>query len=60
MLKYVTFDPIHIDDITRNSALASSTVSGALTMMELRGLVRQVGGMNYVRLREAAAEYETA
>ena len=29
-------------------------------MMELRGLVRQVGGMNYVRLRETAAEYETA
>ena len=60
VLKYVTFDPIHIDEITRNSALAASTVSGALTMMELRGLVRQVGGMNYVRLREAAAEYETA
>ena len=60
VLKFVTFDPIHIDEITRNSALAASTVSGALTMMELRGLVRQVGGMNYVRLRETAAEYETA
>ena len=57
VLKYVTFDPIHIDEITRNSALAASTVSGALTMMELRGLVRQVGGMNYVRLSEAPAEY---
>ena len=60
VLKFVTFDPIHIDEITRNSALAASTVSGALTMMELRGLVRQVGGMNYVRLRETAAQYETA
>ena len=57
VLKYVTFDPIHIDEITRNSALAASTVSGALTMMELRGLVRQVGGMNYVRLSEAPADY---
>ena len=57
VLKYVTFDPIHIDEITRNSALAASTVSGALTMMELRGLVRQVGGMNYVRLSEASAAY---
>ena len=57
VLKYVTFDPIHIDEITRNSALAASTVSGALTMMELRGMVRQVGGMNYVRLRESPAEY---
>ena len=57
VLRYVTFDPIHIDEITRNSALAASTVSGALTMMELRGVVRQVGGMNYVRLSEAPAEY---
>ena len=57
VLKFVTFDPIHIDEITRNSALAASTVSGALTMMELRGMVRQVGGMNYVRLRESQAEY---
>ena len=60
VLKYVTFDPIHIDEITRNSSLASSTVSGALTMMELRGLIRQVGGMNYVRLRETKEEYQTA
>ena len=60
VLKYVTFDPIHIDEIIRNSSLASSTVSGALTMMELRGLIRQVGGMNYVRLRETSEEYQTA
>ena len=59
VLKFVTFDPIHIDEITRTSALAASTVSGALTMMELRGLVRQVGGMNYVRLRETVAEYQS-
>ncbi len=60
VLKYVTFDPVHIDEIIRNSSLASSTVSGALTMMELRGLIRQVGGMNYVRLRETSEEYQTA
>ncbi len=59
VLGFVTFDPIHIDEITRNSALAASTVSSALTMMELRGMVRQVGAMNYVRLREAPAEYKT-
>ena len=58
VLKYVTFDPIHIDEITRNSALAASTVSGALTMMELQGAVRQVGGMNYVRLRDSVAAYD--
>lgn len=59
VLKFVTFDPIHIDDITRNSALAASTVSSALTMMELKGLIKQVGGMNYMRLKETAVQYET-
>ncbi|MDP6798899.1 MAG: DNA-protecting protein DprA [SAR202 cluster bacterium] len=58
VLKFVTFDPVHIDDITRNSALAVSTVSSALTMMELKGLVKQVGGMNYMRLRETRGEYQ--
>ena len=27
-------------------------------MMELKGLVKQVGGMNYIRLRETPAEYQ--
>ena len=59
VLSYVTFDPIHIDEIIRASGLDISTVSGTLAMMELRGVVKQVGGMNYIRLRETAAEYDT-
>jgi DNA processing protein len=59
VLKYVTFDPIHIDEVIRNAGLGISVVSGMLAMMELKGLVRQVGGMNYIRLREASAEYQT-
>jgi len=58
VLKFVSFDPIHIDEITRNSALAASTVSSALTMMELEGLVRQVDGMNYMRLKETRTAYQ--
>ena len=58
ILPYVTYDPIHIDEITRNSGLDIPTVSGALAMMELKGLVRQVGGMNYIRLKEASAQYQ--
>jgi len=34
-----------------------SQVSGALAMMELKGMVRQVGGMNYVVAKEARAGY---
>ena len=31
----------------------------SLPMMELKGLVRQVGGMNYIRLQETQAKYDT-
>jgi hypothetical protein len=34
-------------------------VSATLTMMELKGMVRQVGGMQYVAVREESAPYET-
>ena len=58
VLKFVSFSPIHIGYITRNSAPAASTVSSALTMMELEGLVRQVDGMNYKRLKETRTAYQ--
>jgi len=32
-------------------------VSGGLALLELKGMVRQVGGMQYVRLREASQPY---
>jgi predicted Rossmann fold nucleotide-binding protein DprA/Smf involved in DNA uptake len=32
-------------------------VSAALVMMELKGLVQQVGGMNYVAVREEQSNY---
>ena len=32
-------------------------VSAALVMMELKGMVRQVGGMNYVAVREVQSGY---
>jgi len=34
-------------------------VSAALALMELKGMVRQVGGMNYVSVREVQSEYRT-
>ncbi len=50
VLHYVGHEPIHIDEIIRSSGLEISIVSSVLAMMELRGMVRQVGGMNYVRV----------
>ena len=57
LLKCLTFEPLHIDDVQRRSGLPISTVSGTLAVMEIKGLVRRMEGMNYVRAREAAASY---
>ena len=40
ILRYVTFDPTHIDEIIRSSGLGISMVSGTLAMMELKGIVK--------------------
>ena len=58
LLGFVTYDPVHIDDVVRSSGMDISVVSGALAMMELKGVVRQVGGMNYIRIKEKPAEYQ--
>ncbi len=58
ILSFVTYDPVHIDEVIRSSGLDIAMVSGALAMMELKGMVSQVGGMNYIRLKETPAEYQ--
>ncbi len=57
LLKQLSAEPTHIDEICRNSGLPVSTVSGTLTMMELKGLVKQVGTMNYILSRETREQY---
>jgi DNA processing protein len=55
LLRVITNQPVHIDEVQRASGLPIASVSGALAMLELKGLVRQVGPMSFVRAREAAA-----
>jgi DNA processing protein len=57
LLKYLSSDPMHIDELGRESGLPISVVSSTLALMELKGLVRQVGAMNYVTAHEASGEY---
>ncbi len=42
-------EPGHIDDLCRTSGLPVAEVSGTLVMLELKGLVRLVGPMTYVK-----------
>jgi len=54
LLKHLSAEPVHIDEVRRECGLPIGTVTGALAMLELKGLVRQVGRMNYVRTAPAA------
>lgn len=51
-------EPLHVNEIGIRADLPIEQVSSALALMELKGLVRQVGGMNYIAAREARAEYD--
>lgn len=55
---HLSNQPVHIDDLCRASSLPTGLVSSTLTIMELKGMVQQVGGMNYVLIREAGPVYE--
>lgn len=52
-------EPLHVDDLRALTGLPIEKVSAALTLMELKGMVRQVGGMSYMAIGEAPASYET-
>lgn len=57
LLRHITNEPVHIDQVCRDSGLPVSTVSSLLAMMELKGLVRQMGPMAYVRARDPQVSY---
>lgn len=59
VLETLGTEPLHIDEIRNRSGLSVEKVSAALVMMELKGLVRQVGGMHYVAVREVQSDYFT-
>jgi len=49
LLELLGMEPIHLDEIVRGAAMPAAQVSGLLAMMELKGLVRQVSSMRFVR-----------
>jgi DNA processing protein len=55
VLRHLTAEPVHIDDICRSTGMPVATVSSLLAMMELKGLVQETGGKAYVRTRHTAA-----
>jgi len=51
LLALLSHDPRHVDEIIRDSGLPTTIVSSTLMVMELKGMIRQLGGMQYVLAR---------
>jgi DNA processing protein len=51
-------EPLHVDEIRARTDLPIDQVSSTLALMELKGMVRQVGGMQYVAVREVKENYD--
>ncbi len=59
LYRLLSQQPMHVDEIRVEADMPIEIVSATLAMMELKGMVRQVGGMNYVAVREQPEQYET-
>ena len=51
LLALLGHEPIHIDELILSSDLPAPTVTATLTMLELKGLVKAVGGTQFVLAR---------
>lgn len=58
LYKLLSQEPMHVDEIRSQTNMPIEAVSATLAMMELKGMVRQVGGMNYVAVRETPETYD--
>ena len=57
LLERLSAEPIHVDALGRAVDLPIAQVTSTLALMELKGMVRQVGGMSYVLAREGSVDY---
>jgi DNA processing protein len=57
LFEVLSHEPMHVDEVRAQTNLSIEEVTATLALMELKGMVRQVGGMRYTAIREAGAEY---
>jgi len=58
ILSLMGAEPQHVDELRALTGLPVEQIAATLAMMELKGMVRGTGGMSYLALREAGADYE--
>ena len=57
LLAHLGTEPIHVDELSQAAGLTITEINSTLALMELKGFVRQVGGMRYVVAREPRPGY---
>jgi len=57
LLAHLSAEPTHVDELQRQMELPIARVTSTLALMELKGMVRQAGGMKYIVAREPGVEY---
>ena len=59
LLRHLSSEPKHIDQVCRESGLSINKVSSTPAMMELKGMVKQVGAMHFIQAREIRETYRS-
>ena len=50
IVEQLGYEPLHINELVRALKLDISLINSRLTIMEIKGLVKNIGNMNYIRL----------
>ncbi len=58
LLDYLSTEPLHVDDLSAQSGVPVHQVLATLSVLELKGLVRQVGTLRYIALSEPSTSYQ--
>ena len=57
LLNQMEAEPMHVDELVRATGMPIAEVNSTLILMELKGMVRHLGGMNYVAVKERRVGY---
>jgi DNA processing protein len=50
VLSCLSHEPLHVDKIIQAATLETAAVNSILSMLEIKGFARNIGGMNYIRI----------
>jgi len=51
VFQILSHEPLHVDKIIKEARLETSSANSILTLLEIKGLIKNVGGMHYIRMQ---------